>query len=65
VRPALCVAVLQFSIEASPSYMIQRRNIEAIAATLPHVHLIVCLRDPVTRLKSEYDTCLPQLPDEE
>jgi hypothetical protein len=57
--------VPQFSIEASPSYMIQRRNIEAIAAMLPHVHLIVCLRDPVTRLKSEYETCLPQLPDEE
>ena len=43
----------QFSIEASPAYMIRRSSLVALQELLPHAKLIVCLRDPVERLKSQ------------
>ncbi len=39
--------------------MIKRSTIEAIAAMLPHVKIIVCVRDPLERLKSEYVLHMP------
>jgi hypothetical protein len=34
--------------------MMRRATLEALASTVPHARLIVCLRDPLTRLKSQY-----------
>ena len=43
----------QFTIDASPSYMLKEDTIANIASMLPHVKIIVTLREPVERMMSE------------
>ena len=51
--PTHLMHITQFSIDASPSYMLQRSTVANIASMLPHAKIIVALREPVERMMSE------------
>lgn len=52
----------QCGLDGSASYFHSPAALHAIAATLPHARLIVCLREPVSRLKSFYRMLRPYMP---
>lgn len=41
-------------VEATPEYCISRKNIAEMAAMLPHAHIVLILREPLTRLLSAW-----------
>jgi hypothetical protein len=43
----------QFTVEASPSYMLMADTLASIAIMMPHVKIIASLREPVERMLSE------------
>lgn len=50
-------------IDASPSYLMERKCYKRIYETLPDVKIIVCLRNPVTRAYSQYNHYKQDMPD--
>lgn len=52
----------QLALDASDGYFQSAEALRAIAATLPDTRLVVCLREPVSRLKSFYAMLRPHMP---
>ena len=48
-----CALSPQFTVEASPSYMLMADTLASIAIMMPHVKIIATLREPVERMLSE------------
>ena len=57
--PIRIVLLLQFTGEATPYYMMSPAANARLKAMVPHVKLIICVRDPVERLFSQYVRCFP------